>query len=92
MISVTANVVPRAMRELANAALAGSAERARELDARLQVLHRALFVESNPIPVKLAVARLGRIGPGIRLPLTPLSAAGQNTVREALRAAGVTCD
>ncbi len=92
VISVTANVVPRAMHELAATALRGDAERARELDARLQPLHRGLFVESNPIPVKWAVARLGRIGPGIRLPLTPLSAAGQQTVREAMRAAGVACD
>jgi 4-hydroxy-tetrahydrodipicolinate synthase len=91
VISVTANVVPRAMHELAGVALRGDAERARELDARLQGLHRALFVESNPIPVKWAVARLGLIGDGIRLPLTPLSAAGQNTVREAMRAAGVSC-
>jgi len=91
VISVTANVVPRAMHELAGAALAGDAERARALDARLQGLHRALFVESNPIPVKWAVARLGLIGDGIRLPLTPLSAAGQNTVRESMRAAGVAC-
>ncbi len=92
VISVTANVVPRAMHELTSVALRGDAERARELDARLQGLHRALFVESNPIPVKWAVARLGLIGDGIRLPLTPLSAAGQNPVREAMRAAGVACN
>ena len=79
------------LHELTGAALAGDAERARALDARLQGLHRALFVESNPIPVKWAVARLGLVGDGIRLPLTPLSAAGQNTVREAMRAAGVSC-
>ena len=91
VISVTANVVPRAMHEMAGAALAGDADRARGLDARLQGLHRALFVESNPIPVKWAVARLGLIGDGIRLPLTPLAAAGQNTVRESMRAAGVAC-
>ena len=91
MISVTANVVPRAMHEMAGAALAGDAERARGLDARLQGLHRALFVESNPIPVKWAVARLGLIGDGIRLPLTPLAAAAQNRVREAMRTAGVSC-
>jgi 4-hydroxy-tetrahydrodipicolinate synthase len=92
VISVTANVVPRAMHELTTAALTGASERARALDARLAVLHRALFVESNPIPVKWAVERLGLIGSGIRLPLTPLSADGQNPVREALRAAGVACD
>jgi len=92
VISVTANVVPRAMHELASVALRGDADQARALDARLQGLHRALFVESNPIPVKWAVARLGLTGDGIRLPLTPLSAAGQVTVREAMRAAGVACD
>ena len=92
VISVTANVVPRAMHELASVALRGDADHARALDARLQGLHRALFVESNPIPVKWAVARLGLTGDGIRLPLTPLSAAGQVTVREAMRAAGVACD
>ena len=92
VISVTANVVPRAMHELAAAALRGDAERVRELDARLQALHRALFVEPNPIPVKWAVERLGRIGGGIRLPLTPLSAASQSSVREAMRAAGVACN
>jgi 4-hydroxy-tetrahydrodipicolinate synthase len=92
VISVTANVVPRAMHELTSVALTGDAERARALDAKLQGLHHALFVESNPIPVKWAVARLGLAGDGIRLPLTPLSAAGQSPVREAMRAAGVACD
>jgi 4-hydroxy-tetrahydrodipicolinate synthase len=90
VISVTANVAPRAMHELAAAALAGDAARARELDARLQVLHRAMFVESNPIPAKWAVQQLGLIPGGIRLPLTPLSAGLQATVRDAMRAAGVS--
>ena len=72
-------------------ALAGDLVRARELDARLQLLHHALFVEPNPIPAKWAVERLGLIGPGIRLPLTPLTVAGQNSLREAMRAAGVEC-
>jgi len=92
VISVTANVAPRAMHELAGTALRGDAERARELDARLQVLHRALFVEPNPIPVKWGVERLGLIGAGIRLPLTPLAGEYHGTVREAMRAAGVQCD
>ena len=93
VISVTANVAPKAMRELAAAALAGDPARAREIDARLQPLHRALFVESNPIPAKWALTQLGLIQEGIRLPLTPLSAQGQAVVREALRAVGVsTCD
>lgn len=90
VISVTANVAPKAMHELCVAALAGDAERSRELDVRLQVLHRAMFVESNPIPAKWAVQQLGLIPGGIRLPLTPLSAAAQATVRDAMRASGVT--
>ncbi|MFO0335811.1 MAG: 4-hydroxy-tetrahydrodipicolinate synthase [Pseudomonadota bacterium] len=91
VISVTANVAPRAMHELCVAALAGDAVRARELDGRLQVLHRAMFVEPNPIPAKWAVQQLGLIPGGIRLPLLPLTAAAQPTVREAMRAAGVPC-
>ena len=91
VISVTANVAPRAMRELCDAALNARAERARELDDRLQVLHRALFVESNPIATKWAVEQLGLMRGGIRLPLTRLSEHGQITVREAMRAAGVEC-
>jgi 4-hydroxy-tetrahydrodipicolinate synthase len=90
VISVTANVAPKAMHELCVAALAGDAARARELDARLQVLHRAMFVESNPIPAKWAVQQLGLIPGGLRLPLTPLSAAAQAPVRDAMRASGVT--
>jgi 4-hydroxy-tetrahydrodipicolinate synthase len=89
VISVTANVAPRAMHELTVAALAGDGARARELDGRLQVLHRAMFVESNPIPAKWAVQQLGLIPGGIRLPLTPLSASVQPAVRDAMRAAGV---
>jgi 4-hydroxy-tetrahydrodipicolinate synthase len=91
VISVTANVAPRALHELCEAALAGEAASARELDGRLQVLHRALFVESNPIPSKWAVEQLGRARGGIRLPLTRLSEEGQVSVREAMRAAGVEC-
>ena len=91
VISVTANVAPRAMHELASAALAGDAAHARDLDQRLEPLHRGLFVEANPIPAKWAVQQLGLIKAGIRLPLTPLSAAGQISVREAMRAAGVPC-
>lgn len=84
VISVTANVAPGQMHEMASAALAGDAVRARGIDASLRALHEALFVESNPIPTKWALAELGLIGPGIRLPLTPLSAAAQPIVREAL--------
>ena len=88
-ISVTANVAPAQMQAMCAAALAGDAERAQELDAALAGLHQALFVESNPIPVKWALAEMGRIAAGIRLPLTQLSAEAQPAVTQALRQAGV---
>lgn len=88
VISVTANVVPRAMSEMVAAALAGDAARARELDAPLVGLHRDLFVEANPIPVKWALAQMGLIGSALRLPLTALSEAHHATVRAAARSAG----
>ena len=88
-ISVTANVAPRAMHEMCAAALAGDGIRAREINARLVALHRDLFCEANPIPVKWAVARMGLIGPGIRLPMTPLSAGLQERVERAMQRAGV---
>jgi len=87
-ISVTANVAPRAMHEMCAAALAGDAAKAIALNARLMGLHQKLFVEANPIPVKWALARMGRIGEGIRLPLTPLASAFHETVTGALREAG----
>jgi len=90
VISVTANVAPRLMHELCVAALAGDARRAREINARLLGLHQKLFVEANPIPVKWAVAQMGLIGPGIRLPLTPLATQFHEAVREAMRQAGIT--
>jgi len=89
VISVTANVAPRAMSEMVAAALAGDLARASELDAPLAGLHRHLFVEANPIPVKWVLAQMGLIGSGLRLPLTPLSEAHHATVRAAARAAGV---
>ena len=89
IISVSANVAPRLMHEMCAAALAGDLARAREANYRLLGLHRHLFVEANPIPVKWAVAQLGLIEGGIRLPLTPLSAQFQEVVREAMREAGV---
>jgi 4-hydroxy-tetrahydrodipicolinate synthase len=89
VISVTANVVPRRMREACAAALSGNLTEARAIDAGLQPLHRDLFVEASPIPVKWAVARMGLIGNAIRLPLVELSAAHQDTVLRAMRAAGV---
>jgi 4-hydroxy-tetrahydrodipicolinate synthase len=88
VISVTANVAPRAMSEMVAAALAGDGTRARELDTPLERLHRDLFVETNPIPVKWALAQMGLIGGAVRLPLTPLSEAHHATVRAAARAAG----
>jgi len=90
IISVTANVAPRLMHEMCSAALAGDLAKARELNFNLLGLHTKLFVEANPIPVKWAVAQMGLIGMGIRLPLTPLSQQFHEVVREAMRQADVT--
>lgn len=84
-ISVTANVAPRAMRELCAAAIAGDAVRARQLHFKLLALHKQLFAEPNPIPVKWALSRLGRCGPALRLPLVGLSEPLHATVEQALR-------
>jgi len=89
VISVTANVAPRQVHEVCRAALAGDAERARRLDQNLKALHKALFFESNPIPVKWAVARLGLIADGIRLPLTPLSQRFHAPLLDAMNQAGI---
>lgn len=89
VISVTANVAPRLMHELCVAALAGDALKTRDINNRLLGLHMKLFVEANPIPVKWAVAQLGLIEAGVRLPMTPLSAQFHEVVREAMRQAGV---
>jgi 4-hydroxy-tetrahydrodipicolinate synthase len=89
VISVTANVAPRLMHEMCSAALSGDVARARELNQRLLPLHRDLFVEANPIPVKWAVQQMGLIRSGIRLPLTPLSPAFHEQVRTAMRHAGI---
>jgi 4-hydroxy-tetrahydrodipicolinate synthase len=88
VVSVTANVAPRLMHEMCAAAAAGDSARAIAINNRLLPLHRHLFAESNPIPVKWALSRMGRIAEGIRLPLTPLAAAHHETVAGALRAAG----
>ena len=88
-ISVTANLAPRAMSDLCQAALAGEVVRARAIHMQLLALHRDLFIESNPIPVKWALAQLGKIKSGIRLPLTPLDEAHHAAVRTALHAAGL---
>ncbi len=89
VISVTANVAPRLMAELCKAALAGDLSGARALNNRLMPLHLKLFVEPNPVPVKWAMARLGRIGEGIRLPLVPLAEASRPVVEAALREIGL---
>ncbi|GAA0499750.1 4-hydroxy-tetrahydrodipicolinate synthase [Pigmentiphaga daeguensis] len=88
-ISVTANVTPRLMHELCVAALAGDARLAARINQRLALLNRNLFLEPNPIPVKWALARMGRTALGYRLPMTELGAQHHAAVREALKAAGV---
>jgi 4-hydroxy-tetrahydrodipicolinate synthase len=88
VISVTANVAPRAMAKMCDAALSGRLEEARSANAKLMPLHTKLFVEANPIPVKWALAEMGLIGGTLRLPLTPLAASYHNIVRAALREAG----
>ena len=88
-ISVTANVMPDQMAKACAAALDGDAENARALDATMSALHRDLFIESNPIPVKWALYEMGLVDRGIRLPLTPLSAPAQDRLRQALREAGL---
>jgi len=88
VISVASNVTPRAMAELADAALAGDVGRARALHFRLLPWFDAAFIESNPLPVKAALAMLGRIANHLRLPLVPLDRRHEDAVRAALRAVG----
>ena len=87
-ISVTANVVPAAMHEMCAAALRGDRSAAEAIEARIGILHQILFVESNPIPVKWALAEMGKMQAGIRLPLTVLDEQYHNTLRESLKQAG----
>jgi 4-hydroxy-tetrahydrodipicolinate synthase len=89
VISVTANVAPRGVAEMCKAALAGDFARARQLNNQLLPLHSKLFVEPNPIPVKWALARMGRISGGLRLPMTPLSAAAEPIVLAAMKDSGL---
>ncbi|HEY4873824.1 MAG TPA: 4-hydroxy-tetrahydrodipicolinate synthase [Steroidobacteraceae bacterium] len=89
VISVTANVAPRAMAQMAAAAVSGDRVGAEERDAPLRGLHRDLFIEANPIPTKWVLARMGLIGPGIRLPLTELASTYHAAVTASARAAGV---
>ncbi|WP_151671150.1 4-hydroxy-tetrahydrodipicolinate synthase [Nitrincola schmidtii] len=88
-ISVTANVAPAEMAELCRLGLAGEAEAARALQQRLMPLHTTLFVEANPIPVKWALAEMGLMQQGIRLPLTQLSTQYHDLVRQALKDSGI---
>ena len=88
-ISVTANVAPRLMSQLCKAAIAGDRDTAMAIQRRLLPVHRSLFVESNPIPVKWAVARLGHCGATMRLPLTPFTAQNHAVVESALQGAGL---
>ena len=88
-VSVTANVAPRLMHELCRAAVDGQARRAAEIQFRLLPVHRQLFCEPSPAPTKWAMARLGLCGSALRLPIVPLSAAGQAQVEQALRDAGL---
>jgi len=88
-ISVTANVAPRLMSDLCKAALAGDVRTAMDIQLRLMPVHKNLFVEANPIPVKWAAARLGLCGPAMRLPMTPLSKNLEATVEAALDSAGL---
>jgi 4-hydroxy-tetrahydrodipicolinate synthase len=88
-ISVTANIAPKLMHEMCAAALKGEVAKAREINFRLLGLHRSLFVEANPIPVKWAVSRLGHMKNILRLPLTPLSQSAYAAVEAAMRQAGV---
>ena len=86
-VSVTANVAPKAMHELCVAATSGDAARAAAIHMKLLALHKLLFVEPNPIPVKWALARMGRAGPALRLPLVPHGTAYHAALEQALREA-----
>jgi 4-hydroxy-tetrahydrodipicolinate synthase len=89
VISVTANVAPKIMHDMCMAAFSGNLAAARQLNNKLLGLHVDLFVEANPIPVKWAVAQMGLIGSGIRLPLTPLSSQYHALIRAAMRQADI---
>lgn len=89
VISVTANVAPKQMRELCDAALGGKLEAARAINNQLLSLHKHLFVEANPIPCKWVLQQMGLIGGGIRLPLTPLAEQHHALLRQAMEQAGI---
>jgi 4-hydroxy-tetrahydrodipicolinate synthase len=89
VISVTANVAPRQMAEMCAAALVGDIRKAREINLRLIGLHQKMFIETSPAPVKWALAEMGMIEGGLRLPMVALSERSREAVREALAEAGV---
>ncbi len=88
-VSVTANVAPRAMHELCMAAIEGRVREATELHLKLLPLHKQLFCEPSPAPTKWALAKLGRCGAGLRLPILPLTDAGAASVEQAMRESGL---
>ena len=88
-VSVTANIAPRLMHELCVAAVAGNAKQAMEIQRKLMPVHKQLFVQANPIPLKWAMQRMGLCGGALRLPMTPLEAQFEAQVEDALRAAGL---
>jgi 4-hydroxy-tetrahydrodipicolinate synthase len=90
VISVTANVAPRAMAEMCSAALVGDVRKAREINLRLISLHQKLFIETSPAPVKWAMVQMGLIEPGLRLPMVPLTERSYDAVREAMGEAGIS--
>jgi 4-hydroxy-tetrahydrodipicolinate synthase len=90
-ISVTANIVPERISHLCELAMSGRTEEARALNQQLMPLHKSLFIEANPIPVKWALQEMQKIGSGIRLPLTPLSEQYHGVIRGSLRQAGILC-
>jgi 4-hydroxy-tetrahydrodipicolinate synthase len=90
VVTVSGNVAPRLMSNMCRAALAGESDKAKELDARLQPLNKTLFLESNPIPLKWALAEMGLISPAIRLPLTPYIEKYHAEMRQAMEHVGIT--
>ena len=89
VVTVSGNVAPKLMSKMCRAALAGENDKAKELDARLQPLNKALFLESNPIPLKWALAEMGLISPALRLPLTPYTEKFHAEMRQAMKHAGI---
>lgn len=90
VITVSGNVAPRLMADMCRAASAGESDKAKKLDDKLQPLNKALFLESNPIPLKWALAEMGLISPAIRLPLTPYAAEHHEQMRKAMTSAGIS--